>query len=151
MSTQFKYFSISLNVFSSYFTIPYTPCIPLPLTKNSTIQDSIQNGLHSPSPLVCNSLKTIGVRKYLDVCSLMDIPCALHNDWTGLAGEVGLTVDEVFKIQSKACFPNFSPTNEVLNIWSQRQSKSCNIDEFKVMLKNLQRFDVLETLEEPDS
>lgn len=111
----------------------------------------MQNGLHSPTPLVCNSLKTIGVRKYLDVCSLMDIPCALHNDWTGLAGEIGLTVDEVFKIQSKACFPNFSPTNEVLNIWSQRQSKSCNVDEFKVMLKALQRFDVLETLEEPDS
>lgn len=78
---------------------------------------------------------------------MMDIPCALHNDWTGLAGEIGLTVDEVFKIQSKACFPNFSPTNEVLNVWSQRQSRPCNVDEFKEVLKNLQRFDVLETLE----
>lgn len=76
----------------------------------------------------------------------MDIPCALHNDWTGLAGEIGLTVDEVFRIQSKACFPNFSPTNEVLNIWSQRQYKSCNIEEFKTKLENLQRFDVLDIL-----
>ena len=130
---------------------PPPTCTQLALTKNSLTQDSIQNGLHSPTPLVCNSLKSIGVRKYLDVCSLLDIPCALHNDWTGLAGEIGLTVDEVFKIQSKASFPNFSPTNEVLNIWSQRQSKSCNVDEFRVMLKTLQRFDVLETLKESDS
>ena len=92
----------------------------------------------------------MGVRKYLGVCSLMDNPCALHNDWTGLAGEIGLSVDEVFKIQSKACFPNFSPTNEVLNIWSQRQSKSCNVDEFKKKLEILQRFDVLEVLNESD-
>ncbi|CAB4004765.1 Myeloid differentiation primary response 88 [Paramuricea clavata] len=118
---------------------------------STTFQDVVQNGLHSPTPVVCNSLKSIGVRKYLEVCGLMDIPCALHNDWTGLAGEIGLTVDEVFKIQSKACFPNFSPTNEVLNIWSQRQSKSCNIDEFKVKLGNLQRGDVLEVLDESDS
>ncbi|XP_028395168.1 uncharacterized protein LOC114519263 isoform X2 [Dendronephthya gigantea] len=110
------------------------------------MRDAISNVFQSSQPVVCNSLKTIGVRKYLEVCGLMDIPCALHNDWTGLAGEIGLTVDEVFRIQSKACFPNFSPTNEVLNIWSQRQNKSCNIDGFKAKLENLQRFDVLEVL-----
>ena len=126
-------------------------CFLCTITNISVLQDATQNALHSTSPLICNSLKSVGVRKYLDVCSLMDIPCALHNDWTGLAGEIGLTVDEVFKIQSKACFPNFSPTNEVLNIWSQRQSKSFNVDTFKEKLENLQRFDVLEVLNESDS
>ena len=93
----------------------------------------------------------IGVKKYLEVCSLMDIPCALHNNWTGLAGEVGLTIEEVFKIQSRACFPNYSPTNEVITIWSQRQGKSCNLEQFKEKLRILQRFDVLDMLHQQDS
>lgn len=81
----------------------------------------------------------------------MDIPCALNNNWTGLAGEVGLTIEEVFKIQSRACFPNYSPTNEVITIWSQRQGKSCNLEQFKEKLRILQRFDVLDMLHQQDS
>lgn len=76
----------------------------------------------------------------------MDVPCTLRNDWTGLAGEIGLNIEQVFKIQSKAYFPNFSPTNEVLNIWSHRQDSACGIDGLRNILEKLQRYDVLSVL-----
>lgn len=100
-----------------------------------------------PFTTVCTPLKNIEVSKYLEMCSLLDIPSALNNDWTGLAGEVGLNINEVFRIQSKAFYPNYSPTSEVLNIWSQRDHSTCNIEKLRSILKRLQRFDVLEVLD----
>lgn len=121
--------------------------------KDVLISATFQNPIEDRVSLsVCNPLQSIGVRKYLELCTLLDVPCALRNDWTGLAGEVGLTIEEVFKIQSKAyCFHNYSPTNEVLNIWSQKEDRTCGVDKFSSIMKELQRFDVLSVLDDPKS
>ena len=94
----------------------------------------------------CESLKSLGFKKYFELCSALDLHSVLGKDWMGLAGEVGLTVDEVFKIQSKALFPAFSPTNEVLNVWSQRECSICSVDELRKLLEKLQRFDVIQSV-----
>lgn len=84
--------------------------------------------------------------KQKEICSKLDITMYSGNNWRDVAGKLGFDTQEIKIIDDKArrC-PNFSPMENVLITWEQRDP-GCSLDRLVNILREIQRLDVVSDL-----
>lgn len=81
------------------------------------------------------------------LCRALDITYhSQGHDWRQVAGSLGFTHVEILELQDKSVRSvQFSPTDEVLKIWEQRDP-NCKLEKLVNILREIGRLDIVQDL-----
>nr|KAG5709950.1 hypothetical protein BaRGS_029992 [Batillaria attramentaria] len=106
--------------------------------------DGVRGVVQPDLPVLELSIGDMPHALHVQVCDLLDVPNALGNDWTALAGQLGKTVREVELLRLRA--PR-DPCDALLQDWAS-QAPDATVRDLVLVMRRMQRLDVIQTIED---